>query len=236
MRTTVVGHPAFEPEAAGRRRRPSRRRRTRRAHGIADGGALLCCWRRRHDGGDAAADAGRGGAAARGRRRAAAARRDPGGAEDTRRRRIALRWSGEEATLVDASERAGAYASAELAIACCGTVNVELALAGTPQLAVYRASALTAFVVRWLLRPVIRYATLPNVLAQLEGWERPELLPELLFERCAARPIADAARDLLAAGAPRRPGRRDESALPRLAVADASGAVICRRRRSPRGR
>ena len=232
VRTTVVGHPAFEPEAAESAAPPIPAAADfRRAHGIADGGALLCLLpgSRQHEVaatlppmlGAVALLRAEGGDAPPPRVVIPVAPKTRAAVES------ALRWSGEEATLVDSSERAGVYASAELAIACCGTVNVELALAGTPQLAVYRASALTAFVVRWLLRPVIRYATLPNVLAQLEGWERPELIPELLFERCAARPIADAARDLLT-----RPALRDaqaaamKRALPRLAVADASGAVV----------
>ena len=94
--------------------------------------------------------------------------------------------------LLDSSERYDAYSAAQLALACSGTVNVELALAGTPQLALYRTSWLTSFYIRAILRPTVRHATLPNILAERE------VIPELLFERCAPEPIATAALQMLA--------------------------------------
>ena len=136
------------------------------------------------------------------------------------------------ATVVDADERYAAYAASRLAIACCGTVNTELALAGTPQVAVYRSSAATSWLVRHILQPSVPYATLPNLLnwhAMLRDTSRldptaaaseaaapalssptvpfpavapplPPLdgaIPELLFEDCTPRSVADAALHLL---------------------------------------
>ena len=97
------------------------------------------------------------------------------------------------------SERHRAYAHSRLAIACCGTVNVELARARVPQVAVYRSSRLTSWFVRHILRPSTPYATLPNILQGLgqgrvraaEGQEGVRRrIPELLFEACTAEAIA----------------------------------------------
>ena len=97
------------------------------------------------------------------------------------------------------SERHRAYAHSRLAIACCGTVNVELARARVPQVAVYRSSRLTSWFVRHILRPSTPYATLPNILQGLlhgrvraaEGQEEVRRrIPELLFEACTAEAIA----------------------------------------------
>ena len=96
-----------------------------------------------------------------------------------------------QAVLVESGQRYGAYSAADLAVACSGTVNMELALAGTPQLALYRTSWLTTLYIRAILRPAVRHATLPNLLSGRE------VLPELLLERCAAEPIASEAARLL---------------------------------------
>ncbi len=102
--------------------------------------------------------------------------------------------------LVDSSERHAAYRASRLAIACCGTVNVELALARTPQVAVWRSGAMTTWFIRHLLRPTTPYASLPNILAArhhaAEGEFSP-CIPELLFGECAAAPIARTATEML---------------------------------------
>lgn len=103
------------------------------------------------------------------------------------------------AQVLQDSERHRAYAHSRLAIACCGTVNVELARARVPQVAVYRSSRLTSWFVRHILRPSTPYATLPNILQGLgqgrvraaEGQEGVRRrIPELLFEACTAEAIA----------------------------------------------
>ena len=124
--------------------------------------------------------------------------------------------------VVGSDERYEAYAASDLALACSGTVNVELALRGVPQLALYRTSWLTSVYVRAVLRPAISHATLPNLISGRE------IVPELLFERCAAEPVAAAALEML-----RRPATGDEQlaalreeVLPRLGVRDAAGALV----------
>ena len=126
--------------------------------------------------------------------------------------------------VVGSDERYEAYAASTLALACSGTVNIELALRGVPQLALYRTSWLTQLYVRTFLLPqmAIAHATLPNLICGRE------IVPELLFECCAAQPIAAAALTML-----RRPATADaqlaairEEVLPRIGVRDEAGALV----------
>lgn len=125
------------------------------------------------------------------------------------------------------AERFEVYRRSRLAIACSGTVNIELARSRVPQVAVYRSSRVTSFIVRKILRPSIQHATLPNIINSrgcdlhhgtghglndgvhnhddglLRKGEYKDgtvrgLIPELLFEDCTASSIADAALWLLA--------------------------------------
>lgn len=109
-----------------------------------------------------------------------------------------------EVHVIDPSDRYSAFQASVLALACCGTVNVELALSGTPQVALWRSSWLTHLLIRGILRPSVPYATLPNILAHhlrhgtlasLTDKDAP--IEECLFERCAAEPVANAAIHLL---------------------------------------
>lgn len=114
-----------------------------------------------------------------------------------------LRDSAVNVHVIDPAERHSAYQTSVLALACCGTVNVELAISGTPQVAVWRANWLTHLIIRRVLRPTVPYATLPNLLAHhlrhgtLDSPGDAPPIHECLFERCAAEPIAEAALQLL---------------------------------------
>ncbi|EOD14454.1 glycosyltrsansferase, family 19 [Emiliania huxleyi CCMP1516] len=99
---------------------------------------------------------------------------------------------GARCSVVGSGSRRAAFGAADVAIAACGTINLELAAAGVPQVAVYSTSWLTGFVIRRLLRPVLRHASLPNILAGRT------LLTELLFEDCTPCRIAEEADFLLA--------------------------------------
>lgn len=99
------------------------------------------------------------------------------------------------------SERFAAFQRSRLAIACSGTINVELAKAKVPQVAVYRTTRATSLLIRHILRPTIEHATLPNII-NTRGEHKPraghaDLIPELLFESCTPAAIADAALRLL---------------------------------------
>ncbi|KAL1520183.1 hypothetical protein AB1Y20_023653 [Prymnesium parvum] len=106
--------------------------------------------------------------------------------------------------LVGEEDRAAAYHASSLALACCGTVNVELALSSTPQVVLWRSSWLTHFVIERWLRPKLAYASLPNILwheARTGGVSGPSdcppLLPECLLGNCSAESVAIAARHLI---------------------------------------
>jgi len=102
-----------------------------------------------------------------------------------------------------------------------GTINLELAAAGVPQVAVYSTSWLTGFVIRRLLRPVLRHASLPNILAGRT------LLTELLFEDCTPCRIAEEADFLLA-----RPSlaRAEAAQIRQLVLPSLRGAAACKPR------
>ncbi|MBE9173644.1 lipid-A-disaccharide synthase [Cyanobium sp. LEGE 06143] len=82
-------------------------------------------------------------------------------------------------------------AAADLALAKSGTVNLELALRGVPQVVVYRVSGLTAFVARRILRFSVPHISPVNLVLG----ER--LVPELLQADLTAEAIVRAARPLL---------------------------------------
>jgi lipid-A-disaccharide synthase len=82
-------------------------------------------------------------------------------------------------------------AAATVAVAKSGTVNLELALRGVPQVVVYRVSRLTAFVARHILRFSVPHISPVNLVLG----ER--LVPELLQEDLTAAGIVSQALPLL---------------------------------------
>ena len=82
-----------------------------------------------------------------------------------------------------------AFAAADVALAASGTVSLELAAAGTPMVIAYDASALTAMLVKRLVR--IDTATLVNLVTGTRT------IPEYLFENCTAERITPAVEVLL---------------------------------------
>ncbi len=89
-------------------------------------------------------------------------------------------------------------AAADLALAKSGTVNLELALRGVPQVVVYRVSWLTAFVARHLLRFSVPHISPVNLVLG----ER--LVPELLQEDLHSAAIVRCALPLLDRSSPER--------------------------------
>jgi lipid-A-disaccharide synthase len=76
----------------------------------------------------------------------------------------------------DPQDKGAAFAASTMALAASGTVTLELALAGVPTLIGYKASPLTAFIVRFLIKS--SYAGLPNILLNRQ------VMPEFIQERC----------------------------------------------------
>jgi len=82
-------------------------------------------------------------------------------------------------------------AAADLALNKSGTVNLELALRGVPQVVVYRVSRPTAWVAEHLLRFQVEHISPVNLVLE----ER--LLPELLQDQFTPEAVVEAALPLL---------------------------------------
>ncbi len=98
-------------------------------------------------------------------------------------------WDIAPLILTNTEDKKGLFAAATAAIAKSGTIGLECALAGLPSIVAYRASALTAYMLRRMIK--IPYANLANLLAN-----RP-IIPELLQEDCTGEKIAVTMRPLL---------------------------------------
>ncbi len=88
------------------------------------------------------------------------------------------------------AERRLAMAAADAALCTSGTVTLEIAALGVPMVVAYRASPLTAAIVRRLIR--VDTATLVNLVVGHKA------VPEFLQERCTAANLAGAVGRLLA--------------------------------------
>ena len=92
-------------------------------------------------------------------------------------------------TVVGGAEKADAFSAADAALAASGTVALELAMAGLPNVIGYRLNALTALLAKRLLKTP--YVNLINIILGREA------VPELLQENCTADNLAREAARLL---------------------------------------
>jgi len=117
---------------------------------------------------------------------------------------LQLTQAGVRATIISAADsdrlKPALCAAADVAIAKSGTVNLELALRGVPQVVVYRVSRATAFLARHILRFSVPHISPVNLVLG----ER--LVPELLQEDLRAKTIVAEALPLLDPSAPERLG------------------------------
>ncbi|MBM3274653.1 MAG: lipid-A-disaccharide synthase [Candidatus Sericytochromatia bacterium] len=118
---------------------------------------------------------------------------------------------GDALTLVNAPGTPGeaipgieVLAACDAALVASGTATLEAAIVGTPVVATYRVSALTAFLARKVFR--IGHVSLPNIVADRE------VIPELLQENATAARMVAAVEPLL------DPGRARQEAKDRLAA------------------
>lgn len=89
-----------------------------------------------------------------------------------------------EAIMVDEPEKDDAFAAADAALACSGTVVSELAMAGVPSAVAYRVHPLTSLLAGWVM-------TAPHVsLVNMSAGER--VLPEFLQNAATGEALADA--------------------------------------------
>lgn len=102
----------------------------------------------------------------------------------------AIRQFGLQATVVSGQSRT-VIAAADLVIAKSGTVNLETALLGVPQVVMYRVNPVTAWIAEHLLNFAAPFISPPNLVMM-----RP-IVPEFLQYQATPEAIAQAALDLL---------------------------------------
>lgn len=96
----------------------------------------------------------------------------------------------------DDADKYDAFAASSAALACSGTVSVELALAGVPTAIAYKVGKLTAMLSRRLVKT--KYATLLNIMNDRA------VMPEFLQEECTSKKLCEAVIGLLTDEATRR--------------------------------
>ena len=127
-------------------------------------------------------------------------------------------WPQKPLVLTGEAEKYDAFAASNIAIAASGTVALELAMAGTPAVIVYRMNPLTAWIARKIV--TVKYSNLVNILLDEEA------VPELLLEDCRPERITKVATDLLNDGeVSERQRRRLHDAIAKLSRDGASPSI-----------
>ena len=104
----------------------------------------------------------------------------------------AAAWSIRTHVVSGVREKYDAFAASSAALAASGTVVLELAIAGLPAVVTYKASWLTGWAARHLIR--VPYVSLVNLIL-----DRP-VMPELMQERCRPDLLADEVSRLIEGG------------------------------------
>jgi lipid-A-disaccharide synthase len=110
-------------------------------------------------------------------------------------RRNTRHWPTKLVLADQSQEKWDAFAAADIAIAKSGTVTLELAMAKTPMVVMYKVNPLTAWIMRRM--KITRYVTLVNIL------ENREIIPELLQEGATVENITHHIKALLSERLPR---------------------------------
>jgi lipid-A-disaccharide synthase len=121
-------------------------------------------------------------------------------------------WPLRPRIVVGDDDKRAAFRVARAALAKSGTVTLELALAGVPMVAAYKAGSAEA----WIARRVIRVSSV--ILANLVIGEN--VIPEFLQEDCVPHKLAPALQDILAESSARQ---RQLEAFARLDAIMATG-------------
>jgi lipid-A-disaccharide synthase len=142
-------------------------------------------------------------------------------------------WPVQPQVVVGEQEKRAAFRIAQAAFAKSGTVTLELALAGVPTVAAYRAGTVEA----WIVRRAIRTSSV--ILANLVIGEN--VVPEFIQQDCTVEKLVPALREILS-DSPLR--RRQLEAFARLDAVMATGdqppsvraadIVLATMRKSPR--
>jgi len=122
-----------------------------------------------------------------------------GSIDEMARRRISKDTRFQDVVVVSEDEKADAFSSADLALACSGTVVTELSSTGIPSIAAYRLGWITWAIIRGLKVLKSKYISLVNIAADRE------LVPEYTQTRCTGKNLANEVAALLS-----DPVRRDK--------------------------
>lgn len=149
-------------------------------------------------------------------------------------RAAAAAWPVQPYFVEGEERRADAMKAADVALACSGTLTIELALAGCPMVVAYRLGAMTHVVLQRIIRT--RYVTLFNIAAGRE------VAPELIQDDCTGPKLAAAVFARLSDPVVRERQRAEQWAAldlmgrggpdPSEAAADAVLKLLADRRRS----
>lgn len=130
-------------------------------------------------------------------------------------------WPIPVTVVMEAAERADAFAACSVALAASGTVSLELALAGVPHVIAYKINAASAVVVRMLAKT--RSVNLVNILVGHQA------VPERIQGSCKADILADDLALLLRDDMRRVAQRADfAAALSKLSPGDLPSRVAAR--------
>lgn len=98
-------------------------------------------------------------------------------------------WSVAPLLISNADHKKDLFAASTAALAKSGTIGLECALARLPSIIAYKANALSAFLLRRMIK--VKYVNLANILADKM------VIPELIQENCTAEKMVEALQPLL---------------------------------------
>ncbi len=98
-------------------------------------------------------------------------------------------WPMRVIVVTERAEKYDAYAAAQVALVKSGTATLELAMAGLPMVVAYKTSAISAAIIRRMIR--IPYVSLVNII------EDDIIIPEFLQEACTPELLSNALSELI---------------------------------------
>ena len=123
-------------------------------------------------------------------------------------------WSVAPLLISNADHKEDLFFAATAALAKSGTIGLECALAGLPSIIAYKANALSAFLLRRMIK--VKYVNLANILADKM------VIPELIQENCTPEKMVEALQPLLTSDAARNAQRVELTRIAeQLGTADA---------------
>jgi lipid-A-disaccharide synthase len=117
-------------------------------------------------------------------------------------------WPQKPLIITNKLEKVLAYYTSDMAVAASGTVALELARTGLPAVIIYKTTAVTSLIIKFLLN--VKNVSLINILA------KKQIVPELLQKNCTAKNIFDHALEILDADAEKKRQKESFSEIMKL--------------------